>query len=310
MSTLEWGPVTEADLPELEALARACLKHDGGLPQLAGEAMLRQYFVTDATICGRDETGEIVAVAALSWDRQGRRTASGLVHPALRHQGHGEALVAWTREHSGGVPLRVVAETMSLEAEELFAANGLHRTFAETVMRHRLRHIPVIPRPTGFLTVPFSDETALGFHTAYRLSFAERPGFPNTPAEQWLDAVRGDEGFRPADSRLALGPGGEPAGFVLLADNWIDSVGVAPQWRGHQLGAHLVVRSLSVFKRTGEDDAWLCVNVDNPARALYERLGFKAKGTRARYEDRYPVPPRATGGSAWTAPEPAMGEDG
>ena len=83
-------------------------------------------------------------------------------------------------------------------------------------------------------------------------------------------------------------------GFVLLVDNWIDAVGVVPEWRGRRLGAHLVVRSLTALERSGEAEAWLCVNVDNPARSLYERLGFRAKGTRARYEDRFEIPPNPT----------------
>ena len=286
MSTLEWGPVTEADLPQLASLARACLRHDGGLPQLAGEPMLRQLYLTDTAIGGRDDTGELVAVAALSWDAGGRRTASGLVHPSARRQGHGEALVKWARARAGGVPLRVVAETMSLEAEELFARSGLRRTFAETVMRHRLKHIATVPRPEGVRVLAFGDETASFFFDAYQRSFAERPGFPDPTQEQWLESVRGDPGFRPGDSRVALDEDDEPAGFVLLVDNWIDAVGTVPRWRGRGLGAHLVVRSLTVFKRTDEPDAWLCVNVNNPARALYERLGFRSKGTRARYEER------------------------
>jgi mycothiol synthase len=288
MSTLEWGSVGEADLPQLASLARACLRRDGGLPQLAGEEMLRQLFLTDTAIGGRDDTGELVAVAALSWDAQGRRTASGLVHPGARRQGHGEALVDWAREHAGGTPLRVVAETMSLEAEELFASSGLRRTWAETVMRHKLKHIPTIPRPEGLRVLAFGDETAPLFFEAYRRSFAERPGFPDPTHDQWLESVRGEPGFRPGDSRVAVGADDVPAGFVLLVDNWIDAVGTVPQWRGRRLGAHLVVRSLTVFARTGEPDAWLCVSADNPARSIYERLGFRGKGTRARYEERPP----------------------
>ncbi|HEX2705818.1 MAG TPA: GNAT family N-acetyltransferase [Candidatus Lustribacter sp.] len=284
MSTLEWGPLQESDLPGLGSLARACLRKDGGLPQLATEAMLRHYFLTGVSIGGRDETGELVAVASVFWDSQGRRTATGMVHPSARLQGHGDSLVAWCRDHSPGVNLKVVAESMSPEAEALFARNGLRRTFAETVMCHSLGHIPRIALPDGLRTHPFGEDTALAFHTAYRLAFAERPGFPDTPAEKWLGWVRDDPGFRPEQSRVALAADGSPAGFVILVDAWIDQVGVVPQWRGRRLGAHLVARSLRALKNAGADSVWLNVNVDNPARILYERLGFEVRGTRARYE--------------------------
>ena len=32
------------------------------------------------------------------------------------------------------------------------------------------------------------------------------------------------------------------------------------------------------------DEVWLAVGCDNPARSLYERLGFRGHGTRALYE--------------------------
>ena len=49
------------------------------------------------------------------------------------------------------------------------------------------------------------------------------------------------------------------------------------------LGAHLVVRSLRALRKAGCEQAWLAVNVDNPAHGLYLRLGFDEHGLRARY---------------------------
>ena len=56
MATIPWVPLTEADLPDLAELARACLRADGGLPLLADEPMLRRFFLTGSGIGGRDET--------------------------------------------------------------------------------------------------------------------------------------------------------------------------------------------------------------------------------------------------------------
>lgn len=289
MSNLVWGPLAEADLPGLASVARACLRRDGGLPLMAGEEMLREHYLSGPSIGGRDETGELVAVAGLFRGTDGRLSATGMVHPAVRHQGHGEALIAWAREQAGGTQPLVAAESVSVEAESLFARSGLRRVFAETVMRHDLSHIPRVPAPPGVHTRAFDDETAMAFHQAYRLSFADRPGFPDTPAAEWLRWVTQDGGFRPQDSRVAMAQDGEPVGFVILADDWLDQVGVVPAWRGRGLGAHLVVRSLTALRKAGCGQVWLCVSVDNAARALYERLGFVAAGTRARYEVRSPV---------------------
>ena len=80
------------------------------------------------------------------------------------------------------------------------------------------------------------------------------------------------------------------AGFVTISDNWIDQVGVVPEWRGQRLGAHLVVRSLRTLRKAGYEQAWLAGNVDNPsARALYRSLGFLDSGVRARYQQVGPI---------------------
>lgn len=285
MSTLAWQPLTDDDLPAVRHLASRCLEHDGGLPLLAGETMARQLFLSGVGIGGRDETGDLVAVASVFVDGSGQRTATGLVHPSVRHQGHGESLVKWCREHSGGGLLRVVAETTSPESETLFADAGLQRTFAEHVMRHSLADIPRVQRPAGLHSYEWTDDTADLFHRAYRGSFSTRPGFPDTPRDEWVGDVAADPGFRGDDSRVVLDERGRVAGFVTLTDDWIDQVGVVPAWRGHGLGAHLVVRSLRALRKAGCEQAWLAVNVDNPAHELYLKLGFQDHGVRARYAE-------------------------
>ena len=285
MSTLAWRPLTDDDLPALQFLAGRCLSADGGLPLLTEEAMLRRLFLSGAAIGGRDETGDLVAVASVFVDDTGHRTASGLIHPSSRWQGIGEELVKWCREHSGGSLLRVAAETTSADSDRFFAQIGLRRTFAEHVMRHSLADIPRIRRPEGLRSKAWTAETSALFHTAYRLSFAERPGFPDTPLEVWVGGLEEEPGFRPEVSRVVVDELGEPAGFVTLSDDWIDQVGVVPAWRGHGLGAHLVVRSLRALRKAGCEQAWLAVNVDNPAHELYLRLGFHDFGIRARYEE-------------------------
>jgi mycothiol synthase len=100
--------------------------------------------------------------------------------------------------------------------------------------------------------------------------------------------AEGDEGFRPDLSRVVLTGAGHVVGFVTISDDWVDQVGVVPDWRGRGLGAHLVARSLRALRRAGCEAAWLAVNVDNDARHLYLRLGFEDAGLRARYEQTVP----------------------
>lgn len=285
MSTLLWKPLTDEDLPALTQLASCCLERDGGLPLLSTESTLRQLFYGGPSIAGRDETGDLVAVASVFVDGSGRRAASGLIHPSSRWQGVGEQLVAWCREHSHGAPLRVVAETTSADSDRFFREIGLRQTFAEHVMRHSLTDIPRVPRPEGLRSYPWTADTAGLFHTAYAASFATRPGFRERSSDAWAAELEGEPDFRPDLSRVALTGDGHVAGFVTISDNWIDQVGVVPASRGHGLGSHLVVRSLRALAKAGRDEVWLAVGVDNPAHDLYLRLGFGDSGVRARYEE-------------------------
>lgn len=290
--TLSWQTLGDEDLPGLTLLARCCLERDGGLPQLANEPMLRRLFVDGESIGGRDETGDLVTAASVFRDGSGRQTATGLIHPSMRGQGIGYELVKWCRERSGGVPLRVVAETTSEDSDRFFAEIGLRRTFAEHVMRHPLTVIPKVSRPAGLKSYPWTADTAGLFHAAYARSFATREGFPDTPGDAWVDEVESAEGFRPDLSRVVVHSSGQVVGFVTLSDNWIDQVGVVPEWRGRRVGAHLVARSLRAVVRSDWDEAWLAVTVDNPAHGLYLALGFVDAGVRARYEEPQGDPPR------------------
>ena len=70
MSVLQWSELTPNDRAAVRALAQACLDHDGGLPELVEDEFISRYFFGDDTIAGRDDLGELVAVASLSYAPQ------------------------------------------------------------------------------------------------------------------------------------------------------------------------------------------------------------------------------------------------
>ena len=92
---------------------------------------------------------------------------------------------------------------------------------------------------------------------------------------------------------MALDAGGQPAGFVNVLDTWVDQVGAVPAWRGRGLGAHLVSRSLRALAAEGATEAWLTVNVDNPAADLYtgwaSRRTASGRGSAPRRDSRTPL---------------------
>jgi mycothiol synthase len=263
------GRVPEDDLV---ALAARCLAADGGSPFAADPAFVRRRLITDSTTAIRDETGRLVAAGAV----RDNAVFTGLVDPAARGTGLGGALLDWALDRA----TTIETEGLTSAAEKLFAERGLRQVFAEDVMRIDLT--VGVPRPTwpdGATLSAWSDATAPRFHAVYDAAFRERPGFPGWTTAEWIDGV--DEN---AWSVLATVPDIGDAGFVTTEAGWIDQVGVVPAARGRGLGAALIGEALARMHADGATEAWLNVNVDNPAAALYRRLGFADRGRRARYQ--------------------------
>ncbi|MFG1673969.1 GNAT family N-acetyltransferase [Micromonospora sp. NPDC049282] len=279
MDGLIWRGVGEADLPALTGLAEAALAADGGLPLLTTAPLLRARLLQPRTL-GAWHGRDLIAAVSVGADRT-PVTATGLVHPAWRGRGIGSRLLDRAEEQAAGADLLLTTETWTAGAEALFTARGYTRTFLEWVLRHDLDAPPDVAAPDGVTVAPATLGPEL-FGT-YRASFADRPGFVEPAADEWLGELRDDEDHRPELSLIARGPDGDAAGFVTVLGDWIDQVGVVPGWRGRRIGAYLVARVLRGLAEAGADAAWLCVNDDNPAAGLYRRLGFADAGRRARY---------------------------
>ncbi|QLQ38988.1 GNAT family N-acetyltransferase [Micromonospora robiginosa] len=279
MDGLIWRELGEVDLPALGGLAEAALAVDGGLPLLTTPALLRARLLQPRTV-GAWHGGDLVAAVSVGAERA-PATATGLVHPAWRGRGIGAGLLDRAESAAAGADLLLTTETWTAGAEALFTARGYTRTFLEWVLRHDLDALPEVAAPDGVTVTAATLGPEL--FDAYRASFADRPGFVEPAADEWLGDLRDDEDYRPELSLIAHGPDGDTAGFVTVLGDWIDQVGVVPGWRGRRVGAYLVTRVLRGLAEAGADAAWLCVNDDNPAARLYRRLGFRDAGRRARY---------------------------
>ncbi|MCW3814562.1 GNAT family N-acetyltransferase [Micromonospora sp. DR5-3] len=281
---LTWKEFGEEHLAALTGLAEACLAADGGLPLFARPPLLRARLLQTRTL-GAWHDGGLVAAVGVGTARR-PATSTGLVHPAWRRRGLGGRLLSWADEQAGDGDLLLTTESWSPGADALFTARGFERTFTEWVLRHDLTELPVVARPDGLRTEPVTLDSEL-FET-YSASFADRPGFAAPTAEEWLGELRDDDDYRPDLSMIARGPDGTAVGFLNILDNWIDQVGVVPEWRGRRVGAYLVASALRSLATEGAREVWLCVNDNNPAAALYRRLGFADAGRRARYLLRRP----------------------
>jgi ribosomal protein S18 acetylase RimI-like enzyme len=248
-----------------------------------------------------------VALRDVEPDRGGAgRAAFGFVHPDWRGRGLGGYAVDWALAVGRG-PVRVETETLSADAEALFASRGLRQVFAEDVMRMGLSDAAVArhwaPWPGTSVVRAWTPGLSAEFFATYAASFVDRPGFPGWPAEQWIEWISGDDDFAPQWTLLASPAGlastvdgidtsstpGE--GFIACADlpdsheGWIVQVGVVPAARRRGLGTALVTEVLRRMVAAGRHTCWLDVNVNNPGAAqIYQRLGFTVAGRRARYE--------------------------
>jgi ribosomal protein S18 acetylase RimI-like enzyme len=91
---------------------------------------------------------------------------------------------------------------------------------------------------------------------------------------------------RPGCSMLLLEVDGEPVAAARRASTsdgtYLSSIGTRPAWRGRGLGALVTMLAICDALDAGSDLIHLAVDVDNePARRLYERLGFAVVGDPA-----------------------------
>lgn len=280
----------DADDPvpdELVELARRCRGADGGLPIADDPHFLRRRWTSASgeQFGLRQPGGELLAAAA-TCPTPGGVFVTGLVDPGARGLGFGSRLLDYALTSAAGAGPAVIVETESLTdaAHALFVSRGLRQFFAEDVMRIDPAAAPAASWPAGVGLTGWSAATATRFHAVFEAAFRDRPGFPGTPADEWITENEEDDEFRPAWSLLATVPGLGDAGFVTGGLGWVMQLGVRPEARRRGIGAALVCESLSRMAAAGSTEAWLDVNVDNPgAAALYRRLGFTHEGRRARY---------------------------
>jgi mycothiol synthase len=300
METYNWRPVTEADFPALAALDAACRIVDGpaSVPDPSYAALLTAPNTTLLCAARGDGPNHLAAVGWVQGNA-GQARLGGKVHPDHRRRGLGTHLLRRSElaARAAGQPgtLIIRNEVMTDGSAALYAQEGYTRDFAERWMQRDLGDpLPTIPAPVA--TESWTPANADAFFAAYDAAFStrRRPGAPPPDRAEWIADYADDPDFRPDLSLLARAGDGPPVGFIAagvlpIADlgqtvGWISQVGSDPAWRGRGVGAALIVAVLAAFQQEGVAAIGLHVNVDNPgAIQLYERLGFRQVGLRAKY---------------------------
>ena len=87
---------------------------------------------------------------------------------------------------------------------------------------------------------------------------------------------------RVADTAVAVAEDGSLQGFVMVVDDEVEQVFVAPAWRGTGVAADLLAEAEGQIAAAGYDEAWLAVVAGNArARRFYEKCGWSDGGDLA-----------------------------
>jgi GNAT superfamily N-acetyltransferase len=148
-------------------------------------------------------------------------------------------------------------------------------------MLARLADVPPPPGPIGSRPVGAGDGAALGLlaYAAYRGSVDD-----NGEHEAWhvadLTSALEDEYGRLLTPVSKAVPAGDELVAAALLTWWYDLPLLAfclthPDHRGRGLATRLVTHAARELAAEGHEAMHLAVTETNPARALYERLGFR-----------------------------------
>lgn len=127
---------------------------------------------------------------------------------------------------------------------------------------------------------PIRPYTAANFETAHcltaeafhkmRLASGQ---FPNSVIEE-PDAETIKEWNETAHRRFVYESDGEVIGLLELGDGIIETVAVAPAFQKRGIGTYLIRYAVNRLLEEGHQEIGLYCVTNNPARCLYEKLGF------------------------------------
>ncbi|SOD94386.1 mycothiol synthase [Blastococcus haudaquaticus] len=278
------------DVDDVLALLRAATAEDGVRP-LSEDAELRLQHRAPGghDLVVRSPDGSLAGYARLDGG-----AAELVVHPRLRRQGFGAALLDQVLELAGPTALDIWAHGDLPGSAELLATRGFSRARVLLQMRRDLAGIDPHPRPSlpdDVRVQPFRpgrDEDAWLRVNARAFAWHPEQGRMSRAdlelreAEPWFDpagflmAWRGD----PDDGGTLLGshwtkvhPPGD-AGDEAVGEIYV--LGVDPDAQGMSLGRALTDLGLAHLRALGLAEVLLYVEEDNAAAVrLYESRGFR-----------------------------------
>jgi len=273
--------LTDADLAEIEQLARICQEHEPIELRIGWDALrLRTGDAPHDLLYYRDD----LLVGFFTMDGLGSDEAegTGMVHPNERRQGVFRALVAAAREEcrkSNTESLILFFDHRSDAAIAFADAIGARHDFSEHNMRlEQSQDVPQIEHRLDFRKATFGDALAIAAILAkdfdadpdqLRQSVARNM---QSPIYQYYIAALDRE---PIGTLNVQNLGGNPYiyGFV-----------VRPEQRGRGYGKEILARAIADIVAARPQPVFLEVETDNdPAFGLYRSFGFEVTTTYDYY---------------------------
>jgi len=300
-----WRSMRASDAVRLARFERACADVDGDSHFLGEGGWMQRLqdpqYLQQFSLLAINPAGDIAAAAYIHFQEETFEVQAfldGRVHPMMRRQGLGSAILTWmeqratlylAREAQGrSRVLRIMYYDRMGDSIALFEASGYRFQYSEDELVYDLNQpLPpaVFPDNTSFST--WNEKNAIHFYEVSRDAFSPRP------ANLWDEAAwrkhftsLDDGEFLPEISLVVYynelpiaytvcHADPAPAG-TMPEDVWISQLGVCPEWRRRGIAIALLAETHLQMALSGVQRCVISVNVDNPsARELYINTGYQ-----------------------------------
>ncbi len=234
----------------------------------------------------------------------------GVVHPELRRQGIGSALLErmlarapeYVRERGEQLRPDIACSGPSQDVglAKILAAHGMVPRRWSFVMLADLTgsadDVPDLPEDYTLASWEGLDHTEI--RLAHNRAFVGHYGFSPWSEQMWSHWVAHSRAFRPALSLVARDQEGAIAAYVQteefegveaatgVREAYVAKVGTLPDHRRRGLAGLLLRRAMRDYREAGYGRAALDVDAENPTGALgvYQRAGFSTQVRLTSYE--------------------------
>ena len=201
------------------------------------------------------------------------------VFPEFRKAGIGQGALRLCEEEirsSGGERVSTLYRADCVAGRLFAGKSGYRRTYSMSYMEYSGARFAIKEQPIRY----YRDEDYESAHEMYAKAFHEMRvaagDFPDSVIEKPSGKMR-EYWDRTANERLVYTKDGRIIGYAHVTGAEIGSVAVGIPYQGHGIGRGFVKYICNKILEKGNDVVTLYCVAGNPAKRLYESLGFREK---------------------------------